>query len=227
LERDIWAVLPIKDLTQAKQRLSPRYSPGIRQGLAIAMAEDVLGALCGATGLGGVLVVTDDPIAIRLAARFGCRISSSEARSGHTAAVAGAARLLTAEGRSGMLVVPGDIPLVTAGEISTLLRAHATSQGFSIVPAHDERGSNAIVCSPPDRVPLSYGNDSYFPHLATARALGIEPQICHLPRIGLDIDHPNDLALFMKTPSLTKAYAYLQAHAPDAAVPAEAAEQLS
>jgi len=212
LERDIWAVLPIKDLTQAKQRLSPSYPPGIRQGLAIAMAEDVLGALAGAPGLGGIMVVTDDPIAIRLAARFGCRISSRDARSGHTAAVAGAARLLTEEGRSGMLVVPGDIPLVTAEEISTLLQAHATSQGFSIVPAHDACGSNAIVCSPPDRVPLSYGNDSYFPHLATARAHGIEPLICRLPGIALDIDHPDDLARFMATPSHTKAYAYLHAH---------------
>ena len=50
----IWAVLPIKDLTQAKQRLAARLTPGQRQALAAIMAEDVLDALAAVPQLAGI-----------------------------------------------------------------------------------------------------------------------------------------------------------------------------
>jgi 2-phospho-L-lactate guanylyltransferase (CobY/MobA/RfbA family) len=34
--------------------------------------------------------------------------------------------------------------------------------------------------------------------------------VVHLPRIALDIDTPEDLALFVRTPSQTRAYALLR-----------------
>ena len=68
---------------------------------------------------------------------------------------------------------------------------------FAIVPAHDELGSNAVLCAPPFSVPLRFGDDSYFPHLMAARAQGIEPVILRLQGIGLDIDHPADLRAFI------------------------------
>ena len=83
---------------------------------------------------------------------------------------------------------------------------------FTIVPAHDERGSNAVLCSPPLVMPLRFGDDSFFPHLAAARALGIEPTIVKLPGIGLDIDQPVDLeALRRATPHMaTRAISLLE-----------------
>ena len=45
-----------------------------------------------------------------------------------------------------MLTIPGDVPLVTAADIRQLLDIHSRKPGFTIVPARDERGSNAIVC---------------------------------------------------------------------------------
>ena len=69
---------------------------------------------------------------------------------------------------------------------------------LTIVPAHDELGSNAVLCAPPLVMPLRFGDDSYFPHLATARRHGIEPTIVRLPGIGLDIDHPVDLRAFLR-----------------------------
>ena len=69
---------------------------------------------------------------------------------------------------------------------------------FTIVPAHDEKGSNCIIMTPPDAVPLRFGDDSYFPHLDAARKLDIEPAIVRLPGIGMDIDHPEDIFRFMR-----------------------------
>jgi 2-phospho-L-lactate/phosphoenolpyruvate guanylyltransferase len=59
-------------------------------------------------------------------------------------------------------------------------------------------------------VPLRFGDNSFFPHLDAAKAHGIEPEVVHLPRIALDIDTPEDLALFVRTPSQTRAYALLR-----------------
>ena len=76
-----------------------------------------------------------------------------------------------------MMTMPGDIPRLSPAEIAATLAAHRAAPSFTIVPAHDDLGSNAIVCSPPDAVPLRFGEDSFFPHLDAARAQGIEPLV--------------------------------------------------
>lgn len=207
---DIWAVVPVKDTGDAKQRLAHALTPPQRQELALAMVEDVLDALAATPGLSGLAVVTVDARVQKLAAKRRIRIFADDARSGHTAAVAGAARRLAAEGHGGMLAMPGDIPLASAAEINRLLQAHGRAPAVTICPAHDGRGSNAVICSPPDAVPLKFGNDSFQPHLAAARALGIEPAVLHLPGIGLDIDNPTDIEAFMGVSSHTRARAVLE-----------------
>jgi 2-phospho-L-lactate guanylyltransferase len=211
------AVIPMKDSGQAKQRLAGVLSGTQRRELALAMFEDVLATLAAVPELAGILVVTVDPSAGAIAARYGARVASDGARAGHTGAVAAAARQLAAEGL-GMLEVPGDIPLVEAGDIRQLIAAHGSvpdstlgsSRAFTIAPARDQRGSNAVLCSPADAVPLRFGENSFFPHLAAARACGIEPKVLQLPHIALDIDTPDELALFLAAPSRTRARALLE-----------------
>jgi 2-phospho-L-lactate guanylyltransferase len=189
--RGVWAAVPVKDFSSAKHRLSPMLSPDQRRALAVAMVEDVLAALS-ESPLAGIMVNTIDPLAIELARRYGARVVTDGARDGHTGAVTAMARILAAEGAD-MLTVPGDIPRVTASEVAAVVAARRPSPSLTIVPAHDRRGSNAMLLSPPLVMPLKFGDDSFLPHLATARALGIEPTVVELPGIGLDIDQPEDL----------------------------------
>jgi 2-phospho-L-lactate guanylyltransferase len=205
----VWAVVPVKELEGAKMRLAALLPSQIRQALMLAMLQDVLAALAEARGLAGVAVVTVDATAREVAMEYGARIIETGARDGHTGAVSAAARLLAEEGCHGMLTVPGDIPLVTPGEISQLLEAHAPQPAFTIAPSRDERGSNAIICSPPDVVPLRFGEDSFVPHLRAAEACGIRPTVLRLPGIALDLDTPEDLAAFARLPSPTRARAVL------------------
>jgi 2-phospho-L-lactate/phosphoenolpyruvate guanylyltransferase len=205
----VWAVVPVKELQGAKMRLAALLPSQMRQALMLAMFQDVLAALAEARGLAGVAVVTVDAAARGVAMEYGARIIETGARDGHTGAVSAAARLLAEEGCPGMLTVPGDIPLVTPGEISQLLDAHAQQPAFTIAPSRDERGSNAIICSPPDAVPLRFGEDSFFPHLRAAEACGIRPTVLRLPGIALDLDTPEDLAAFARLPSPTRARAVL------------------
>ena len=205
----VWAVVPVKELDRAKERLAPVLPPERRRALMLAMLDDVLTALAATPGLGGLAVVTVDAAARRLAAHFSARIIEIGARDGHSGAVAAAASLLAAEGCPGMLTVPGDIPLVTPAEIAQLLAAHRPAPAFTIVPSRDEQGSNAIICSPPEAVPLRFGEDSFFPHLRTAEACGIRPTVMRLPGIALDLDTPEDLVAFARLPSPTRARAVL------------------
>jgi hypothetical protein len=94
----------------------------------------------------------------------------------------------------------------------TTLAAHRVAPAFTIVPAHDDLGSNTIVCSPPDVVPLRFGEDSFYPHLDAARDRGIDPLIIRLPGIGIDIDHPIDLVTFLRLspPVPTRTLAFLE-----------------
>jgi 2-phospho-L-lactate guanylyltransferase len=194
---DVWAAVPVKGFTGAKQRTASILSAAQREVLAATMLEDVLAALAGSKLLAGILVNTVDPMAAELATCYGARVVSEGALDGHTGAVMGMARVLAAEGKGALLTLPGDIPRVTAAEVDAVVASCRTAPSFTIVPAHDELGSNAVLCAPPLAVPLRFGDDSYFPHLMAARSQGIEPVIVRLPGIGLDMDHPADLRAFV------------------------------
>jgi len=197
---DIWAVIPVKEFDGAKHRLSDLMSPSQRRRLAETMLTDVLDAVAGCRHLAGVMILTIDPDATVLGQNIGARILTEGARDGHTGSVNAGRRILAREGRGGMITIPGDIPAVRAGEIDAVLSAHRAAPSFTISPAHDDQGSNAVVCSPPEQVALRFGDNSYFPHLDAARRQGIEPTIIRQPGIAVDIDHPRDLALFLRMP---------------------------
>jgi 2-phospho-L-lactate guanylyltransferase len=208
----VWAVVPVKEFEGAKQRLSSCLSPEERCTLATIMLEDVLDAVSAVLELAGLLVVTVDPVATSLAGRYGARILTEAAREGHTGAVAAAQRLLAREGHAGMMAIPGDIPRLSSAEIGATLAAHRAAPAFTIVPAHDDLGSNTVICSPPDIVTLRFGEDSFYPHLDAARRRGIDPLIVRQPGIGMDIDHPVDLVSFlrMSPPVPTRTFAFLE-----------------
>ncbi|MBM3587720.1 MAG: 2-phospho-L-lactate guanylyltransferase [Alphaproteobacteria bacterium] len=195
-----WVILPVKEMAGAKQRLSPLLSPAERIALMQVMLRDVLMALSAAQDLAGIAMVTLDPWAQALAQQHDARIIAEGAGEGHTGAVTTAASVLQAEGVAAILTLPGDVPAVKMPEVGALIAAVTIPPAFIIAPAHDEQGSNAILLSPPNAVKLRFGEDSYFPHLASAHAAGITPQILRLPGIAMDIDHPADIARFAGIP---------------------------
>ena len=201
----IGAVLPIKDFGQAKRRLAGFLGAAERQALARAMAEDVLETLGRVPGLADIVVVTRDEWAAVLASRHGARVLTEPANEGQSAAVARAAAALDRAGVHGLLQVPGDVPGASADEIETVLAEHAgapdAGPAVTLVPAHDRRGTNCVLCSPPEVLPFSFGHESFGPHCRSARAQGIAPRIVPLPGLGLDIDTPDDLRAFLARPA--------------------------
>ena len=107
----IMILVPVKNLADAKQRLSPVLSPEERFTLAQAMCEDVLQTLARWQKRPAVAVVTSDPFARDLAARFDFDVVADD-NSGETSAIEMATAVCRERGAASTLVVPADIPLI-------------------------------------------------------------------------------------------------------------------
>ena len=179
------------------------------------MVEDVLETLSRVPGLSETVVVTRDERASALAERYGARVLTEPANDGQSAAVERAAAALESAGTDRLLQVPGDVPGASVDEIAAVLAAHAGTEdgepAVTLVPAHDRRGTNCVLCSPPGVLPFAFGHDSFGPHCRAARERGIAPRILPLPGLGLDIDTPDDLRAFMARPARGRTLDYLRA----------------
>jgi 2-phospho-L-lactate guanylyltransferase len=185
-------LVPIKNLANAKQRLAALLDQPTRTELAQAMLFDVLEAVNQCKSRSEVGLVTTDSFAIKLARHFHFQVIADNANSGETDAIAMATQFCESQGIKSTLVIPGDIPCIQASELDQILDA-APDEGCVIVPAADGRGTNAILRRPAGLFPLRFGNDSFKPHLAAARATGKSCVVISLPGIALDVDNPSDL----------------------------------
>lgn len=205
----MWAIVPVKRLGEAKQRLSALLSAGQRAALGLAMLEDVLAALSGVAALDGILLVSPDPRAHALGRCYGARILAEAENHGLNPAVQRAAALLQDEGIAQILVLHGDLPLVSGEEISRLIAAHRPAPALTIAPDAEGRGTNAMICSPPDLVEFHYGPDSVRAHCAAAEQAGIVPTLLRAAGLGFDIDEVDDLLALMALPATTRTRKWL------------------
>ena len=123
----IICAVPVKDLVNAKQRLTAALGPAERGELARAMLRDVLGALSAAR-VDAVWVVTRDAEVAALAREFGAEPLAEAENRGHTAAVAAAQAEAVRRGARMFLTVPGDVPCVVPAEIGALVAEGSTTE---------------------------------------------------------------------------------------------------
>jgi len=184
-------LVPVKNLADAKQRLSSILNPEERLTLAQAMCEDVLQALARWQSRPAVAVVTSDSFARDLAARLNFEVIADD-NAGETSAIEMATAVCSGRGAKSTLVVPADIPLIDSLELQKIMDS-APPGGAVLVPDAAGRGTNAAWRAPGDLFPLRFGNDSFLPHLAAAKASGLPCIVLKLPGIARDVDRPEDL----------------------------------
>lgn len=185
-------LVPVKNLREAKQRLSSVLNADERFALARAMCEDVLGELARWPGRPAVAVVSSDTFARELAARFGFEVIADDQNVSETNAIEMATAVCCGRGAAWTLVMPADIPLVEWKELEKVVEA-APARGAVLATDAAGRGTNAAYRSPADLFPLRFGNDSFRPHLAAAKATGLPCVVLDLPSVARDIDRPEDL----------------------------------
>lgn len=188
------AIVPAKDLRNAKKRLSALLSPQERSSLYRAMLGDVLEALSTASGIHELIVVTGDPDLTELAREFAAEVCSDPENLGHTQAVRLGIEHALGRAARAVMTVPGDVPSVTPDEIERMVTELEPGNSALFVPSRSGLGTNGVLLQPPDSMPLRFGEPSFPDHLATADRLGIGRQILNLPGLSLDVDTPSDLA---------------------------------
>ena len=190
----IVAVIPAKDLPDAKMRLSPLLAPSDRRSLFCAMLEDVLTAVCTTSSIARVLVVTREPDLMRLARRFDAEVCREPTNRGHTQAVQFAIEELRARSPDAVLTIPGDVPLVTKEEIEAIVAASPRAPSVVLVPSRNGQGTNGVLLRPPDAMRLRFGEPSFVEHVQSAERHGLAKRVLDLPGLALDIDTSADLA---------------------------------
>ena len=208
-------LVPVKNLSVAKQRLASVLDQASRTKLAQAMLYDVLTALHNWTAGAKrppVAVVSSDPYAVELASEYDFEVIPDPDNPGETGAIELATRVCVERGLDSTLVIPADIPLIQAWELEEILK-HAPAEGSVLVPAADGRGTNAAFRRPANLFPLRFGNDSFKPHHAAAQATGKPCVILRLQGIAVDVDNPEDLEQLAALPGETRAQRLLREYA--------------
>lgn len=201
----MWAVLPLKDFARSKQRLAGLLDETQRSDLLQAMATDVLRLLSRHPDVEGILVVSGDTAAHRLAHRFGADIVTETAlgAKGLNPVVQAAMAVLARRGIADAMVLHGDLPLITAEEVSLLIAEHRSVDQPTLTLATDRHGdgSNGLLCATAPAPIFGYGKGSCQWHQEQARLAGMHCKVLSLPGIGHDIDEPDDLVAFLDHPN--------------------------
>lgn len=189
-----YILIPVKDLTRAKQRLSGLMSQEERTLLAEKMMETSFAAAAAAKRADGVAIVTLYPPAIELGRRYGFSIIAESRQISESDSVDYGSSGLERSGVEAVLRLPIDLPLITGADIDEILDRDAGERSVVLVPSRDGTGTNAILRRPPCLFPSHFGPGSLARHIAEAETAGVEWKLLELPRIGLDIDDETDIA---------------------------------
>ncbi|MGH9823707.1 MAG: 2-phospho-L-lactate guanylyltransferase [Blastocatellia bacterium] len=203
-------LVPLKDPANAKTRLSNLLTPEQRTELVLAMFHDVAAALVETRRADRIFIATSYEPVIRLAKGFGFDVYREQSQISESHSVDEASRWLKGQGFDLVLRLPADVPLVRSEDIDALLDTELSNPGTVIVPSRDGTGTNAIARTPPDLFPSHFGPNSLSLHRAEAERLEAQVVIRPSERIGLDIDDPADIQVFLRNGVHTRAAALLR-----------------
>jgi len=186
-------LIPVKDLSRAKQRLAAVLPQESRTLLARAMLADVFRAVSAVRSAEAVFVASSDAGALAAAQARGWECLVETQQHSESDSVDAASLLCAARGVTALLRLPGDLPLVRAVDIEDVLAACPGRPGAVLVPSRDGQGTNALLRTPPNLFPSHFGPGSLAKHLAEARRHPVGAQVLRLPRIEFDVDDEADL----------------------------------
>ena len=193
-----WAIVPVKPMRRAKSRLGSVLGADERLALSREMLNRVLEALVGVPEIERTLLVSRDSEAMALARHHGARTLSERPPIDLNQALQQATRAAVGSGASAVLVVPADLPLVTADDLRELVSLAESPPVVVIAPDRRQAGTNALLASPAGLIEYAFGPSSFDRHRALALAAGARVLVCDRPGLALDLDLPEDLGLFRK-----------------------------
>jgi 2-phospho-L-lactate/phosphoenolpyruvate guanylyltransferase len=204
-----WALVPIRGLETAKTRLGGGLDAEERRDLVVDLLRRTLAATRDARHIVGTVVVTMDPAAAGIA-RDHRAIGLVERAPGLNEAIGAARSVATARGATAVLVLPADLPAISPDAIDTLIEEADISRTpdavglVVLVTDRHQRGTNALLISPPGRIDPLFGPSSRDLHRAAAAAAGAAFVELDGP-LTLDVDTTDDLEIAEATLGMLRA----------------------
>lgn len=186
-----FAIVPVKRLKEAKSSLSAVLTPKQRRELVLAMLKDVLKAMSGARSITGTIVVSPDDYIIKFARKNGAD-GIVEPGVELNEALKIAIQSAITNGATSVLIMPSDIPFLTAADIENIVAMASLQRDVVISPSKDN-GTNALFLKPPDVMSPRFGGESFPAHLSEAHRAGVKPRIYRSITVATDIDDSDDL----------------------------------
>jgi 2-phospho-L-lactate/phosphoenolpyruvate guanylyltransferase len=189
---DIAAIIPVGTLEGAKTRLGDTLDAEERLDLVTGLLRRTVVAALAVDRLSDVLVVSPDREVLHLATGFGAR-TLRQRSTGLNAGLREARADVVAGGAEAILILPVDLPFVTAAAIDELVSALlANAPTVVLVTDRHATGTNALGLRPPDVIDVAFGPGSRAAHRALAEAAGVRYVESDGP-LAIDLDTPDDL----------------------------------
>lgn len=196
MNTSVWAIVPVKPFRQAKGRLRPVLDDEQRAALSRDFLTHTLRVLTRAPGIARTLVVSRDPAALEAARGLGAIALDEASAGGLNAALERATRAAMDASAGAVLILPSDLPLLEPADVEQLLAEAGEEPGVVVVPDRRRRGTNALLVRPPGSLVYAFGEGSFARHQSLARKAGMSVRVCCLARAALDVDTPDDWALY-------------------------------
>jgi len=191
----LWAVVPVKPLDRSKSRLAQVLGQEERHALSASLLIHTLDSLTHAAEVERIAVVSSDAEVGKLAAEWGAMFVDDPAIGGLNQALRVARRAALDQHATRLLVLPADLPRLSAGAIAELTQMGDGVASAVLAPDRHGSGTNALLTTPPGLIEYAFGPLSFMRHSQLAEAAGVRPLVCRLSAFTLDLDLPEDLKL--------------------------------
>jgi 2-phospho-L-lactate/phosphoenolpyruvate guanylyltransferase len=206
---NVWAIVPVKPLRDSKSRLADILSPDQRAELTANMLARTLDVLNQTREIYRTMVISRDPAVLKIARQHGAVTFGEGERQELNLALTRAAHIASAQQAEAVLVLPSDLPLITAEDVTMVLAGvipesnghhsngyYYQTRAVAVCPDHLNDGTNAILVCPPGGFNFQYGPGSFNRHLEEAARLGMARRIIHAPGLKFDLDTEEDWATY-------------------------------
>lgn len=191
----LWAIVPVKPLRRGKSRLAGVLSEDERALLNFTMLSSTLRTLREVEEIEHILVVSRDPAALSLAREYNAKTVQEDGQPELNTALQRATVVAQMYAAQEILILPADLPLLSANDIRRILQRAKNPPVVVISPDRRNDGTNALYMNPPGLIEYRYGAGSFHQHVEQAKAKGVRVEICQLSTLSLDLDLPEDLDL--------------------------------
>jgi 2-phospho-L-lactate guanylyltransferase len=189
-----WAVIPVKPLNVGKSRLGGILSDIERVQLNEFMLHNTIYVLKKVKAIENVLIVSRDKQVLEIARQAGAIALLENENSSLNKALYQATNTLN-KYIDRIIVIPTDLPLITAEDVDKLLEQGCKPPVVVVVPDRNNNGTNALLVYPAGSIRYRFGQHSSAKHVEEAHKRGIRVILSNILAMGLDLDVPEDLEL--------------------------------